>query len=159
MALRRHDFDYISIWQYLPFLFSTDLLNTHSMWDSEADGKARGRWTSLHTLKQQFAGFSTAVFWGVPNHSAWLSQIPVNIQETERYRLRERAMRRETKQYLYMTISTTFQLSFSTTNQRAIQTAIKSHCQLFIFILTCSFHEHLWLMVLWKVCLVLSRER
>lgn len=52
-----------------------------------------------------------------------------------------------TKQCLYMTISSTFQLSFSTISQKDTQTAIKTHCKLFVLIFTCSFHE---LMVLGK---------
>lgn len=58
---------------------------------------------------------------------------PGHIQDAERYRLQETVMGGGTEQYLYMTTSTTFQLSFTTITQKDTQTAIKTHCKLFIF--------------------------
>ena len=128
------------------------------MWSREADKKAGGCWTSLQTLTQQFISFSRMVCWGLPNHSAWLSQILViyRIWRDTGYR-RQWWEKGQNSIYIWPHPQLS-SLHFLTIFQKDTQIAIKTHCKVLIFMFTHSFHEHLWLMELWKVFLVLRRE-
>lgn len=145
MALWRHKFYYISIWQHFPFLFSTDLLNIQNTWSSEADEKARGCWMSLQTLNQQFPGFSRVVCWGVPTHSAWSSQFLVKIQV-----MGDHDEKRDKTVSVYDHTHHLSAFLFYHNSDRYTNCYLNSLLTV-LFILTGSFHEHLWLMTLWSL--------
>lgn len=60
---------------------------------------------------------------------------PGHTEDMERYRLQNTVVGGGAKQYLYMTISSTFQLSFSTLSQKDTQIAIKTHYKLLCLLL------------------------
>lgn len=140
VALRWHFFYYSTLGSdgTPSLLFSTDL-SVCCMWSREADKAGE------HHCKHWNSNSLGSPEWCIEEGPTTQHGYPKSWSYTGYgdTGLRRQWWEEGQKRYLYMTISTIFQLLFSIITQKDTQIAIKIHCKCFIFICTSSFHEHL----------------